>query len=248
MAGEHDVGFVLDTATWRANPDWAAQLGYGAQSLRAVNGAAVAFARELASDHRAVVIEGVVGPRGDGYVVGEEMSPDEAAAYHGQQLSALAEASVDQVAALTLTYAQEATGFVRAATDTGLSCIVSFTVETDGRLPSGATLRDAIETVDAETGGAAAGFMINCAHPTHFERALLDGSWLDRITGIRANASTMSHAELDAADVLDDGDPDDLAARYQVLMARLPALQVLGGCCGTDLRHIRAISDACLAS
>jgi len=248
VAREHDVGFVLDTPTWRANPDWAAQLGYGAHNLQAVNGAAVAFARELAAEQRDVVIEGVVGPRGDGYAVGEEMRPDEAGAYHAEQLDALAEAGVDHVAAITFTYPQEAIGFVRAATAADLSCIVSFTVETDGRLPNGAALRDAIETVDAETGGAAAGFMINCAHPTHFERALLDGSWLDRITGIRANASTMSHAELDAADVLDDGDPDDLAARYQVLMARLPALQVLGGCCGTDLRHIRAISDACLAS
>jgi homocysteine S-methyltransferase len=153
---------------------------------------------------------------------------------------------VDQVAAVTFTYPQEAIGFVRAATAAGLSCIVSFTVETDGRLPNGATLRDAIERVDAETGGAAAGFMINCAHPTHFREALVDGPWLNRITGIRANASTMSHAELDAADVLDDGDPDDLAVRYQALMGRLPALQVLGGCCGTDHRHIRAISDACL--
>lgn len=248
VAREHDVGFVLDTATWRANPDWAAQLGYGARNLQAVNGAAVAFARELAADQRGVVIEGVVGPRGDGYVVGEDMRPDEAAAYHGEQLAALAEAGVDQVAAITFTYPQEAIGFVREATVAGLSCIVSFTVETDGRLPNGATLRDAIETVEAETGGAAAGFMINCAHPTHFEEALVDGSWLDRITGVRANASTMSHAELDAAEVLDDGDPEDLAGRYQALMGRLPALQVLGGCCGTDHRHIRAISDACLHS
>lgn len=248
VAREHDVGFVLDTATWRANADWAAQLGYDAQSLQAVNGAAVAFARELAADQQAVVIEGVVGPRGDGYLVGEEMRPDEAAAYHAEQLDALAEAGVDQAAAITFTYPQEAIGFVRAATAAGLSCIVSFTVETDGRLPNGATLRDAIETVDAETGGAASGFMINCAHPTHFEPGLVEGPWLDRITGIRANASTMSHAELDAADVLDDGDPEDLAARYQALMGRLPALQVLGGCCGTDHRHIRAISDACFRS
>jgi S-methylmethionine-dependent homocysteine/selenocysteine methylase len=248
LARERDVGFVLDTATWRANPDWAAQLGYDAQSLQAVNGAAVAFARELAADQRAVVIEGVVGPRGDGYVVGEEMRPDEAAEYHAEQLDALAEAGVDQVAAVTLTYPQEAIGVIRAATAAGLSCIISFTVETDGRLPNGATLRDATETVDAETGGAAAGFMINCAHPTHFEHALEGGPWLDRIIGIRANASTMSHAELDAADALDDGDPEDLARRYQALMGRLPAVQVLGGCCGTDLRHIRAISDACLGS
>jgi S-methylmethionine-dependent homocysteine/selenocysteine methylase len=248
VAREHDVGFVLDTPTWRANPDWAAQLGYDARRLHDVNRASVAFARELAADQRGVVIEGVVGPRGDGYVVGEEMQPDEAAAYHAQQLGALAEAGVDQVAAVTFTYPQEAIGFVRAATAAGLTCIVSFTVETDGRLPNGTTLRDAIETVDAETGGTAAGFMINCAHPTHFEDALADGPWLERIVGVRANASTMSHADLDAAEDLDDGDPDDLAGRYRALMGQLPALRILGGCCGTDHRHIRAIGDACLPS
>lgn len=248
VARERDAGFVLDTPTWRANPDWAVQLGYDAQSLRAVNRAAVAFARELAADQLGVVIEGVVGPRGDGYVVGEEMRSDEAAAYHGEQLDALAQAGVDQVAAITFTYPQEAIGFVRAATAAAVACIVSFTVESDGRLPNGATLHDAIETVDAETGGVAAGFMINCAHPTHFEHDLIDGPWLNRIIGIRANASTISHAELDAADALDDGDPEDLARRYRTLMARLPALQIVGGCCGTDDRHIRAIADACLPS
>jgi homocysteine S-methyltransferase len=245
LAGDYEVGFVLDTATWRANPDWGSRLGYDAEQLRAVNIAAVAFARELAAGQRAVVIEGVVGPRGDGYVVGEQMQPDQAAAYHGQQLDAFAQAGVDQVVAITFTYPDEAIGFVQAATALGLACLVSFTVETDGRLPNATTLRDAIETVDAESGAAATGFMINCAHPTHFDRVLVEGSWLERITGIRANASTMSHAELDNADALDNGDVEDLARRYQDLMHRLPALRVLGGCCGTDHRHVRAIIDAC---
>jgi homocysteine S-methyltransferase len=246
VAREHRVGFVLDTPTWRANPAWAAQLGYDAQRLRAVNAAAAQFARDLAADEPATMVNGVVGPRGDGYVVGTEMTPDQAAAYHAEQIDALAAAGVDQVTAITFTHPQEATGFVRSATAAGLSCLVSFTVETDGRLPNGQALRDAIELVDAETGRAAKGFMINCAHPTHFEPALTDGAWLGRILGIRANASTMSHAELDAAKDLDDGDPTDLAQRYRVLLDRLPALQVLGGCCGTDHRHIRAIGDACL--
>lgn len=246
LAGEKRAGFVVDTATWRANRHWAAQLGYDARSLRAANEAAVRLAHELATQVDDAVVNGVVGPREDGYVVDEVMSPDEAAEYHRSQVAALADAGVDQVSAITFTYAEEAVGFVHAAASLGLPTVVSFTVETDGRLPSGRPLRDAVEAVDNLTDHAPAGFMINCAHPAHFEHALVPGDWLRRITGLRANASTMSHAELDAAEELDDGDPTDLAVRYRELQRRLPALHILGGCCGTDHRHIRAISDTCV--
>lgn len=245
VARRHGVKFVLGTPTWRANADWGAHLGYDADRLRAVNRDAVAFVQELADDARDVVIEAVVGPRGDGYQVGAEMAADEAAEYHADQLITSAAAGVDQVAALTLTYPAEAIGFVRAAVHADLPAIVSFTLETDGRLPNGQTLRNAIEEVDAATEAKAAGFMINCVHPTHFADALEPGEWLTRITGIRANASTQSHAELDAAPGLDAGDPADLAQRYRTLLDRLPALDTLGGCCGTDDRHISAIADAC---
>ena len=246
LAAERGTGFVIDTVTWRANPDWGTRLGYDAERLRAVNGDAARFARELASEVADPIVSGVVGPRGEEYVVGAEMTADEAAEYHTTQIAALAEAGVDQVAALTFTYAQEAIGFVRAASAVGVASVVSFTVETDGRLPSGQSLREAVEVVDEQTAHAANGFMVNCAHPTHFEPVLVDGDWLRRIVGVRANASVKSHAELDAADELDVGDPADLAERYRQLLGRLPALEVLGGCCGTDLRHIRAISEVCL--
>jgi homocysteine S-methyltransferase len=248
LAEETHADFVVDTATWRANRDWAAQLGYDPDSLYAANAMAARFAHELATQIDHALINGVVGPRGDGYVVGEVMSSDEAAEYHRPQVAALADAGVDQVSAITFTYTQEAVGFVQAATSFGVPAVVSFTVETDGRLPSGQPLREAVETVDQLTDAAASGFMINCAHPTHFEQALVDGDWLRRLTGVRANASAMSHAELDAADELDDGDPVDLAVHYRDLKRRLPELQTFGGCCGTDHRHIRAISDACRTS
>ena len=245
IAGEHGRGFVVDTATWRANADWGERLGYDAPALAEVNRAAARFARELASAVPDAIVNGVVGPRGDGYVVGAVMTPEQATAYHAPQIAALVEGGVDQVAAITMTYAEEATGFVQAAHAAGVSAVVSFTVETDGRLPSGQGLRAAIEQVDEQTGSAAQAFMINCAHPTHFDRVLEeDGPWLRRIGGIRANASTMSHAELDEAEELDAGDPGDLAERYRALGERLPELSVLGGCCGTDHRHVRAISDA----
>ncbi len=248
LARERRAGFVIDTVTWRANPDWASRLGYETDRLRAANDAAARFARELAADVPESVINGVVGPRGDGYVTGEEMTAEEATRYHTAQIAALAEAGVDQVTGLTLTYAQEAIGFVRAAAAVGVPSVVSFTVETDGSLPSGQSLHEAVELVDDQTDHAPSGFMINCAHPTHFEHAFVDGAWLGRISGVRANASRMSHAELDAAEGLDDGDPTDLAEQYRRLLPSLPGVQVLGGCCGTDHRHVRAISEACLST
>lgn len=242
------VPFLVDTATWRANPDWASQLGYDARSLEEANRAAVAFAQEMAAQIGDAKVNGVVGPRRDGYRVDVTMTPEQADTYHSAQVEVLADAGVNQVSAITFTYPQEAVGFVRAAGRAGVPAVVSFTTETDGRLPNGDTLRRAVEVVDDATGGAARGFMVTCAHPSHFAGALEDGPWLGRITGIRANASTMSHAELDAAEELDAGDPHDLAARYRELCDRLPALTVLGGCCGTDHRHIAAIHEACWAS
>jgi S-methylmethionine-dependent homocysteine/selenocysteine methylase len=253
LAREQGVGLVLDTPTWRANRDWAERLGYSPEGLRDVIRRAAALVEELrtehAGEHTPIVVCGVVGPRGDGYAADERMTADDAERYHRTEIAAFAETSVDMVAAVTMTYAEEAVGIVRAARAAGLPVAVSFTVETDGRLPSGQPLRDAIEQVDAETGGAAAYFMINCAHPTHFERVLEDGApWLERIGGLRANASTKSHAELDEAEELDEGDPADLGARYAALRQRLPNVRVVGGCCGTDERHIGEICRAWLAS
>jgi S-methylmethionine-dependent homocysteine/selenocysteine methylase len=247
LAREYGAGFVLDTPTWRANPDWAARLGYSPGDLDAANRRAVAFAlqlRDAAGAGTPILVDGVVGPRGDGYVAGERMTAEEAERYHGPQIASFAAAGADIVSAITMTYAEEAIGIARVAHAAGLPVVVSFTVETDGRLPSGQALRDAIEQVEAETGGAPRHYMINCAHPTHFEKALEPGPWLGRIGGLRANASTLSHAELDEAEELDVGDPADLGARYAQLRPRLPAVTVLGGCCGTDHRHVAQIAAA----
>ena len=247
LAEAQGVGMVLDTPTWRANPDWGARLGYDADRLAEVNARAVAFMREIAREHRSVpvVLDGVVGPRGDGYVVGALMTPAEAADYHGLQMRAFSTAGADMATALTMTYAEEAVGVATAARSAALPVVVSFTVETDGRLPSGEALADAIARVDDATDAYVAYFMVNCAHPTHFA-SVLDGGgpWLGRIKGIRANASTMSHAELDEAEELDAGDPAELAAGYRDLRTRLPELRVVGGCCGTDIAHVRAIAEA----
>jgi homocysteine S-methyltransferase len=251
LARERGVGILLDTPTWRANADWGERLGYAPERLADANRRAVTLLEELraeADGRPPLVISGCIGPRGDGYVVGEEMSPEEAEAYHGPQIATFAGTAADVVSALTLTYENEAIGIVRAARAAGLPVVISFTVETDGRLPSGRPLGEAIAAVDEATDGAAAYFMVNCAHPTHFEHVLdPEQPWAARIRGVRANASTKSHAELDESEELDAGDPDDLAERYRVLRERLPNLAVVGGCCGTDDSHVRLICDAVLA-
>ncbi len=244
LAEAEGLPFVLDTATWRANPDWGAQLGYDLDALAQVNRAAVAFARELAGGRSDVTVNGSVGPRGDGYVVGERMSGDEAADYHGWQIGVLGDAGVDGVTAITLSYPEEAIGVVRAAAARGIPAAPGFTVETDGRLPSGMTIAEAIEQVDGETAAAAEFFIINCAHPTHIAAGLDGRPELERIGGLRVNASSLSHAELDEAEELDEGDPEALGMANAALRELLPAVRLLGGCCGTDHRHVARIAAA----
>jgi homocysteine S-methyltransferase len=249
LARERGAGFILESPTWRASPGWAERIGYSDDELDRLTRKAIALMEELrdrpgAGDGR-VVISGCVGPQGDGYHPEEILSEEEAREYHSTQIATFADTAVEVVTTMTLTYPEEAIGVARAAGDAELPVVIGFTVETDGRLPCGEALADAIDRVDAETGGAPAYYMINCAHPTHFESVLEgNGEWRQRIRALRANASRLSHAELDEAEELDEGDPDDLAARYAALRERLPNLNVLGGCCGTDHRHVAAIGNA----
>jgi S-methylmethionine-dependent homocysteine/selenocysteine methylase len=247
LARESGTGLVLETPTWRASPGWAARLDVSPEKLDWLNRRAVALMEELrrSAGDNPVVISGCVGPEGDGYRPAKLLSADAARAYHATQIGTFADTAADMVTAITMTYADEATGVAQAASDAGLPSVISFTLETDGRLPNGQGLGEAIKAVDEATDGAPAYYMINCAHPTHFDDVLAtDEPWRDRIRGLRANASTMSHDELDEAEELDDGDPADLGARYAALRSRLPNLNVLGGCCGTDHRHVAAIRDA----
>jgi homocysteine S-methyltransferase len=250
IAREHGHGFILDTPTWRANPDWGERLGYTPEALAAINRRSVDLLVELregeAGKDIPIVINGVLGPRGDGYKVELRMTAEEAERYHEAQIDDFRATEADMVSAITMTYPEEAIGIARAARAHGMPAVIAFTVATDGRLPSGDTLGAAIEQVDEATGGSPAYYMVNCAHPLHFEDALApDEPWRHRIRGIRANASTRSHAELDNATELDPGDPADLGRRYRELRERLGGLAVVGGCCGTDHRHIAAICTAC---
>ena len=253
LANRDRVGIVLETPTWRANADWATKLGYGPEELAGVNRRSVALLEEVRDRHETaetpIVISGCLGPRGDGYDPSHKMSTDEARDYHSSQIAAFRETAADLVTAITMNYVEEAIGITAAAKDAGMPVVISFTVETDGALPTGQGLGEAIEEVDAATDSYPAYYMINCAHPTHFD-AVLAGSepWIGRIRGLRANASRLSHAELDEAEELDRGDPVDLAARYRELRRGNDQLTVLGGCCGTDHHHVAAISAACARS
>ena len=252
LAKRFNTGLVLETATWRANPDWGEKLGYTKDSLTEANTRAVRLIEEIRSDYETpetpIVISGCVGPRGDGYVVDYAMSDQEAEDYHRVQIETFAGTAADLVTAITMNYAEEAVGVTRAAEQANMPVVLSFTVETDGRLPTGQSLGDAIKQVDDATSGYPAYFMINCAHPSHFDQAVEgDEPWVERIRGLRANASRMSHAELDVAPELDAGVPSELGQEYAGLRnQQLKHLNVMGGCCGTDHRHVEHIATACL--
>lgn len=241
LARAGGTGFVLDTATWRANMGWAEALNLDEAGIRQTNARAVAFSQDLRARHETadlpILVNGVVGPSGDGYRIDTARSEAEAEAVHRPQIEALALAGVDMVTAVTMTYPAEAIGIARAARRLGLPHVLSFTVETDGNLPNGQGLQEALAEVEAATGGSALFYMVNCAHPTHFAHRLT-GPMRERIGGIRANASRMSHAELDVATELDDGDPVEFGALYAELSEHLPNLRIVGGCCGSDQRHV----------
>ena len=248
LAQHSGTGLILETATWRASSDWAERLSLSQDELDRLNREAVTSLLELRAEFPDVpiVVSGCIGPRGDGYDPGTIMSREEATDYHARQAAILADAGADMISALTMTNVNEAIGIVRAAQLAGLPVAISFTVETDGRLPTGDRLEDAIAAVDEATDSYTAYFGINCAHPIHFAATLASGgAAIRRVRAIRANASKCSHEELEAMTTLDDGNPAELGAEFRDLLDLLPHLTVLGGCCGTDIRHITAIANAC---
>lgn len=248
-AAAQRAGFMLDAPTWRASAGWGQVMGLQAEQVDAINREAVALVQKLRADRQPqqqpILINGVIGPHGDAYAPQQMLSPEAAQTYHRRQVAVLAATGVDLISAMTLSSHGEAIGITKAAAEVDQPVTVSFTVETDGRLISGMSLADAIHRTDDATDAAPLWYGINCAHPTHF-RHILNGDWVDRIGAVRANASRRSHAELDQSTELDDGDVAELAQDYHQLLHILPGLHVLGGCCGTDLRHVTAIGQSCL--
>ena len=251
IAKRFGTGLILESATWRASADWGRRLGYTREALADANRKAILLLENLRNEYETdrirVAISGCVGPRGDGYVPDSAMSEQEAESYHREQIEVFAGSAADMVCAITMNYAEEAVGITRAAQQADMPVAISFTVETDGKLPTGQTLKATIEQVDQATSGYPCYYMINCAHPTHFDKVLGEGEpWVERIRGLRANASRKSHAELNESPELDMGNPTELGMQYAQLKQRLSQLNVMGGCCGTDHRHIERIAEACL--
>lgn len=248
LARDTDAGYILDCVTWKAHRHWASDLGATPQELREANEEAVGFVADLrdefSANGRPIVLNAVIGPKGDAYTPEGTIGAEEAENYHAEQMRWLAATEVDMVTALTHTQSSEAIGIVKAAQGSGLPIVVSFTVETDGRLPTGESIGEAIAAVDLATNEGPSYYMINCAHPDHFAHVLDDEPWLRRIKGIRCNASRKSHAELDECEHLDAGNPEELGNLYRLIMQRMPWINVVGGCCGSDVRHIKAIADA----
>ncbi|MCP5036683.1 MAG: homocysteine S-methyltransferase [Rhodobacteraceae bacterium] len=237
-------GMFLDSVTWVANRDRAAELGYDAQQLVDVNLEAIRL-MDAARKGRGAILSAQIGPRYDGYAPETAMSIQTAEAYHAEQVNTLAGSGADLLTASTLTSANEAAAIARAASHHELPVAISFTVETDGCLPDGMPLSQAILEVDAASNGEPAYYLVNCAHPEHLAPAFDNGAWMKRLRGVVANASRASHAELDNAEKLDDGNPAELGQEMAALRATYPQFTILGGCCGTDFRHLEAIGSAC---
>lgn len=245
MAKEMGVGVLLESPTWVANRDRGSGIGYRPEKLRELNQAAIdliARVREEKGD-LPTLLSAQMGPRGDGYAPTEQMDPDEAESYHTEQMEVLSQTAADLVSAFTLCYPEEAIGIIRAGQRFDMPVAIAFTVETDGCLPTGMPLKKAVETVDDATDRGAAYFLINCAHPDHFRNVLTDEPWMQRLRGIVVNASRCSHAELDDAEELDSGDPDELGVLVGVLRKNYPHFSVIGGCCGTDMHHLRKMAE-----
>jgi len=248
LARQTKAGFILDSQTWKAHLHWAGALGATENELHQANCESIAFIagirKEFSENEQPIVLNGIIGPTSDAYVPETHVTMDQAWRYHACQIGWLAETEVDMVTATTFPQADEATGLVRAAQDARLPVVVSFTVETDGRLPTGQALPDAIRQVDDATGGGPAYFMVNCAHPDHFFHVFDDSDWSRRVRGLRCNASRLSHAQLDACETLDDGNPGEFGRQYRAILERMPWVNVVGGCCGSDLRHVTEIARA----
>ena len=247
VAEAFETGLVILGHDYRASPDWARKLGYSLDGLAEMQHRTIDFLADMRSEYKGrvsdVYISGCIGPRGDAYGTGAEISESEAEDYHSVQLSTLRETDADMAIAATFNNIPEAIGVVRAAKNIGVPLGVSLTLTTESRLRSGPTLKQAVETIDEQTDGAAAWFGTNCSHPLEFEPAISEtGVWTERLRYIRPNASRMEKIALCKLGHLEDGNPIELGQQMGDVAQRFPKMDILGGCCGTDERHLGEIA------
>jgi S-methylmethionine-dependent homocysteine/selenocysteine methylase len=252
VAATQKTGLVLSSLDYRASPDWAALLGISADGLRDVHFRTVAFMKEVAAPFVEkipdLVFSGVIGPRGDAYGKGGGITEEEAEDYHTPQLKNLRDAGADMACALTFNNIPEAVGVARAAKAVGIPLGLYFTLNSKGTLGSGPTLKEAVESVEEITQGAPSYYGLNCSHPLEFMESLEDGDWLKRVRSIRPNAVRMEKVALCKLGHLEDGDPEELGQQMGDIRQKFPQMDILGGCCGTDERHLGEIAKNALAA
>jgi homocysteine S-methyltransferase len=243
---ENGFGVINEGLHYRASRDWGELIGFSREGLEEINIRGIEFykdfAREYQSDETPMIVGGVIGPRGDAYDIGRTPDAAEAEDYHSEQILTFKKAGADQVTAATFSSVKEATGLARAAKSAGMPVVISFFVARGGKLNGGETLEEAIASVDAATDNAPAYYMVNCTHPTEFEPGLTDGDWSRRLGGFMPNAVAMETLDLCKLGHLEDGDPKELGGQMAGLARRFPHINVWGGCCGTDGRHIGQIA------
>lgn len=252
VAAKHGMCALMGGLDYRASPDWGALLGYSPESLAQANHRSIAFLRELAREYATdipeILVQGFIGPRGDAYQLNRTITETEAEDYHSVQLATLKEADVDLAWAFTLNNVAEAIGIARAAARIEVPLAISFTLDDNSKLKSGPSLAEAIESVDAATGGSAVFFSINCSHPFEFEPGLESGDWIGRVRGLRPNASRMEKVALCKLGHLEEGDPVELGQLMGDLARRYPHMDIWGGCCGTGDVHLDEIAANVLAA
>ena len=246
VAAKHEFCALMGGLDYRASPDWGELLGYSPAGLSDANLQSIEFLRDVAGEYSSdipeILFQGLIGPRGDAYERNETITENEAEDYHAVQLETLKKADVDLALAITFNNIPESVGVARAAAEIGIPLAISLTLDSSSKLRSGPSLAEAITTIDKEPDQSPEYYLINCSHPVEYEPAIEPGEWIERIRGVRPNASKMEKIALCKIGHLEDGDPEELGTLCGDLARRYPHMDIWGGCCGTWDKHLDEIA------
>ena len=244
----HNLPMLTLAPTWRANPERTARAGCG--PVDKLNSDCVEFLKEICTEFGAyqerLYVAGLLGCRHDAYKPAEALNADAAEQFHAPQVKALAASRVDFIKAATLPAVSEALGIARAIAQTGIPCVLSFVIRPDGNVLDGTPLQKAVAQIDNETDQAPIFYMVNCVHPSVFMEAMStetgsDGNLSERVIGFQGNTSSKSPEELDNLPYLDTTAPEPFA-ELMLRIHRTLGTRILGGCCGTDNRHVEMVA------
>ena len=244
---EYGYCALMGGIDYRASSDWGDKLGYSRQALADIQQGCVEFLRDIAEPYAdqipRILFAGLLGPRGDAYGTGDQITATEAEDYHSMQLESVKAADADLALAATFNNIPEAIGVARAASKIGIPLCISFSLDSTSRLNSGPSFREAVETTDTESGEARPQFYgLNCSHPLEMEPALEPGNWFQRVRMLRPNAVMMEKIALCKIGHLEDGDPEELGEQMGSLAQRYAHIDIWGGCCGTCETHLGQIA------